>query len=175
MLRTVRWQNLLAGAGLLGAAGCGSLHTSLIPVGGVTAAGHAHTAQIREDSAWPVLLRGVDEHQVSVWHAVTFPFMDYAYVIAPGARRLLVTTPPAIFGSLPIPVGNTRCYVIAAELLPGRAYRLKEADDRRQALLLLDPGGETIARGPLVDEFFTGTRTCRWPGPPSQSSPEPAH
>lgn len=164
------WRSWLAGAGLLVAAGCGSLHTSLIPVGDVTAADHAHAAQLREDSAWPVLLRGVDGHSVSVWHTVSLPFTDYAYVVVPGARRLLLATPPAMLANLPIPVGDTRCYVIVADLLPGRTYRLREADDKKQAMLLLDPGGEVIARGALVDEFFTGTRTCRWPG---QAIPRP--
>jgi hypothetical protein len=73
-----------------------------------------------------------------------------------------VLSPAQILGATPIPVGNIHFYAIEAELEAKVVYRLREDRSEKQALLLRADNGAIVARGPLVDQFFTGTRRCRW-------------
>jgi hypothetical protein len=143
-----------------GFSGCARQPT-LVPVQGAGPQNGALDARIGEDSRWPVLLRGVDGTPLGS-HRIPTPFFPYQYLVPPGRRVLWVMSPPQLLAGTPIPVGRVHCYTIDAELRAGAVYRLREDRSGKQALLVRADGGDIVARGPLVDQFFSGTRRCRW-------------
>lgn len=141
-------------------AGCSRLHTTPVPAG-LSGGTVSNAARLTEDGDHPLILRGVDRQPVPL--RVRMPaLVTHHYLLASGKHLLWVQSEASVLYPLPIPLGNIRCYALEADLTAGQTYRMQEEEQERQARLL-DGAGRVVAKGRLVDEFWSGTRTCAWP------------
>lgn len=141
--------------------GCAHVPPSLIPVNDAPLDDPAGVARLNERAKNPLLLRGVDQQPLESLRTPA-SWKDYDYVLEAGRHTLWVKSMP--YGYPPFPQ-RIRCYVIEVELAGGIRYRLKEDLSQKRALLLHADTGDEIASGPLVDEPWVFSRTCRWPSP----------
>jgi len=141
--------------------GCAHSPPSLIPVNDAPLDDPARVARLNERAKIPLLLRGVDQQPLESLRTPA-SWNDYDYVLKAGKHTLWVKSMP--YGYPPIPQ-RIRCYVIEVELVGGMRYRLMEELSPKRALLLRADTGEQVASGPLVDEPWVFSRTCRWPPP----------
>lgn len=151
---------LCAYLAVLGLWGCAT-QPMLIPIEEAGRQDPTQLARLEEDSRWPVLLRAVDGTMLESYRVPT-PFFPYQYLVPPGRRVLWVMSPAEVLGATPIPAGRIHCYTIDVELQANVVYRLREDRSAEQALLVRVDSGDVVARGPLVDQFLSGTRHCRW-------------
>lgn len=162
MFSRLRVAGLLAVILLLNA-GCARMQTTPVPAD-MPPDAIPRAARLTEDGDLPLILRGVDRQ--SVPFRVYMPgLLTHHYLLPPGRHLLWAQTlADWLYPLLPLPLGDIRCYILEAELEAGRTYRLKEAPLQREALLVAEKAPEAVvARGPLVDRFHAGTRTCAWP------------
>lgn len=135
---------------------------TLIPVLGAPLDDPVRVARLNERTKNPLLLRGVDRQPLETLRIPAAGWKDYDYVLTDGRHALWVISMPA--GYPPIPQ-RILCYAVEVELAGGMRYLLKEALHPRQALLLRADTGGQVAVGPLIDEPWVFSRTCRWPSP----------
>lgn len=152
---------LAATALAIALAGCAGGSTRLVGVGVSETDDPAQLARLTEDWSRPVMLRAVDGISIDAFRFGP-PLRTYEFAVRPGHHVLWLASPPAILGASPIPVGTIRCYVMEADVEPGRLYRLMEERSSKTALLL-DDKDQVTGQAAAFDEFWTGFSTCHWP------------
>lgn len=142
----------------LGLNACAYNRQSFISLDGTAVDDLSRVAVIQEDRDFPAVLRGIDGISFESLRMSQI-FGREAYIVQAGGHVLWLK------GSVyphPLIPQRIRCYVMDVQLAQGVQYRLKEDVRLKQALLLDDATGRTVAAGQLVDEPWVFLHDCKW-------------
>lgn len=139
-------------------AACSALSQSVVSVDGANAEWTDLVARIAVDTERPVLIRAVDEKNISSVQ-LSSRLRSFTYALHPGRHVLWVSSAP--YG-LPLVPQRLKCYIINATLTAGALYLLRFDATRQTPVLSQPAGSESEATGILVDEPFIHERSCRW-------------